>query len=128
RSKVRFETPIADRTFACSFHPVSASNVVHCYVEDITERLNLEEQLRQSQKMESVGQLAAGVSHDFNNMLTVIQGHAGMLLARQDLPRELLEPSEAIFFASERAANLTRQLLMFTRKNVMQPTLIDLRE
>ena len=128
RSKMCYETRMAGRTFSWAFHPVSTSNVVHCYVEDITERLNLEAQLRQSQKMESVGQLAAGVAHDFNNMLTVIQGHAGMLLARQGLPPELLEPSEAIFFAAERAANLTRQLLMFSRKNVMQPALVDLRE
>src|SRR5437899_6976507 len=78
--------------------------------------------------MESVGQLAAGVAHDFNTMLTVIQGHAGMVLARPALPPELREPSQAIFFAAERAAGLTRQLLMFSRKNVMQPALLDLRE
>src|SRR5205823_13204110 len=101
---------------------------VHGYVEDITDRLNLEAQLRQSQKMESVGQLAAGVAHDFNNMLTVIQGHAGMLIARPALPTEMLDSAQAIYFAAERAASLTRQLLMFSRKNVIQLKLIDLRE
>src|SRR5689334_2858046 len=78
--------------------------------------------------MESVGQLAAGVAHDFNNMLTVIQGHAGLLLARQGVAAPIQEPAQAIFFAAERAASLTRQLLMFSRKNVMQPDLLDLRE
>jgi signal transduction histidine kinase/ActR/RegA family two-component response regulator/HAMP domain-containing protein len=92
------------------------------------DHLNLEEQLRQSQKMESVGQLAAGVAHDFNNMLTIIQGHSSALLARQSLPPEMLEPVQAVFFAAERAASLTRQLLMFSRKNIMQPRPLDLRE
>jgi nitrogen-specific signal transduction histidine kinase/ActR/RegA family two-component response regulator len=101
---------------------------VHAYVEDITDRLSLEAQLRQSQKMESVGQLAAGVAHDFNNMLTIIQGHSGMLLAKSGEKAELFESAQAIYFAAERAANLTRQLLMFSRKNVMQPKLVDLRE
>jgi len=128
QSKLRHETQMNGRTLAWSFHPVNASNVVHCYVEDITERLNLEAQLLQSQKMESVGQLAAGVAHDFNNMLTVIQGHAGMLLARSGLPLEWKDPAQVIFFASERAASLTRQLLMFSRKNVIQPTVLDLRD
>jgi nitrogen-specific signal transduction histidine kinase len=111
-----------------SFHPVLSSQVVHCYVEDITERLSLEAQLRQSQKMDSVGQLAAGVAHDFNNMLTIIQGHAGMLMAKSSLPAELQESVQAVYFAAERAASLTRQLLMFSRKNVMQPKPLDLRE
>src|SRR5216117_1678628 len=88
----------------------------------------LETQLRQAQKMESVGQLAAGVAHDFNNMLTVIQGHAGLLLAKTDLPRQTHDSAQAISFAAERAANLTRQLLMFSRKGVMQPRALDLRE
>ncbi len=92
------------------------------------DRLNLEAQLRQSQKMESVGQLAAGVAHDFNNMLTIIQGHSSSLLSKPDLPAEMLEPVQAVYFAAERAASLTRQLLMFSRKNVMQPKLLDLRE
>jgi CheY-like chemotaxis protein len=78
--------------------------------------------------MESVGQLAAGVAHDFNNMLTIIQGHAGMLMAKPTLPAEFQESAQAVYFAAERAASLTRQLLMFSRKNVMQPMPLDLRE
>jgi signal transduction histidine kinase len=108
--------------------PWPGSRVVHCYVEDITERLSLESQLRQSQKMESIGQLAAGVAHDFNNMLTIIQGHAGMLMTRPNMPPQALDSAQAVFFASERAASLTRQLLMFSRKNVMQPKQLDLRD
>ncbi len=128
RSRLRMETVVEDRTFAWSFHPMPASNVVHCYVEDTTERLSLEAQLRQSQKMESVGQLAAGVAHDFNNMLTIIQGHSSSLLVKPELPDEISEPVQAVYFAAERAASLTRQLLMFSRKNVMQPRPLDLRE
>jgi signal transduction histidine kinase/ActR/RegA family two-component response regulator len=128
QSKVHFETQNAGRTLSWSFHPVLSSQLVHCYVEDITERLSLEAQLRQSQKMESVGQLAAGVAHDFNNMLTIIQGHAGMLMAKPTLPAEFQESAQAVYFAAERAASLTRQLLMFSRKNVMQPMPLDLRE
>ncbi len=101
---------------------------MHCYAEDITQQLSLEEQLRQSQKMESVGQLAAGVAHDFNNMLTIIQGHSSSLLAKPGLPSEMLDPVQAVYFAAERAAGLTRQLLMFSRKNVMQLQPLDLRE
>ncbi len=92
------------------------------------ERLRMGEQLRQSQKMESIGQLAAGVAHDFNNMLTIIQGHTSALLVRPTLPPDVLDPVQAVYFAAERAAGLTRQLLMFSRKNVMQVRLLDLRE
>ena len=119
---------IDGQTISWSFHPVPTSSVVHCYGEDITARLSLEEQLRQSQKMESIGQLAAGVAHDFNNMLTIIQGHSSKLLSPEtSLPPELLDPVLAVYGAAERAGGLTRQLLMFTRKNVMQPRLLDLR-
>ncbi len=92
------------------------------------ERDRTEAQLRQAQKMESIGQLAAGIAHDFNNMLTVIQGHSGLLLAKPGLGQQLTSPAQAIFFAAERAASLTRQLLMFSRKNVLQPQALDLRE
>src|SRR5580765_6449343 len=78
--------------------------------------------------MESIGQFAAGVAHDFNNMLTIIQGHAGLLMARPNIPKEMYDSAQTVHFASERAASLTRQLLMFSRKNVMQTRLIDLRE
>jgi signal transduction histidine kinase/CheY-like chemotaxis protein len=128
KSRLRHETQVEGRTLSWSFHPVSNSPVVHAYVEDITDRLSLEAQLRQAQKMESVGQLAAGVAHDFNNMLTIIQGHSGMLLTKPALASELVDSVQAVYFASERAANLTRQLLMFSRKNVMQPKPLDLRE
>jgi signal transduction histidine kinase/CheY-like chemotaxis protein/HAMP domain-containing protein len=128
QSPPKLQTVFKERTLSWSFHPVAASQGVHCYVEDITDRLNLEAQLRQSQKMESIGQLAAGVAHDFNNMLTVIQGHSGMMLARTNLPPEPLACVQAIYFAAERAAGLTRQLLMFSRKNVMTPKPLDLRE
>jgi signal transduction histidine kinase/ActR/RegA family two-component response regulator/HAMP domain-containing protein len=127
-SSARHETRIEGRALAWSFHPVVESQAVHCYVEDITGRLSLEAQLRQAQKMESVGQLAAGVAHDFNNMLTVIQGHSGLLLAKTALPPGLLDSAQAIFYAAERAASLTRQLLVFSRKNVMQVQQLDLRE
>ena len=126
--RLNLETHQDGRTLAWSFHAVASGQVVHAYVEDVTSRLSLEAQLRQSQKMESVGQLAAGVAHDFNNMLTIIQGHAGLLLAKSAQAPELLDSAQAIYFASERAATLTRQLLMFSRKNVMQPKSLDLRE
>jgi signal transduction histidine kinase/ActR/RegA family two-component response regulator/HAMP domain-containing protein len=128
QSKVRQEIKMEGRTFSWSVHPIMPGNVVHCYIEDITERLSLEAQLRQAQKMESIGQLAAGVAHDFNNMLTIIQGHSSSLLARPTLPPEVIDSVQAVYFAAERAAGLTRQLLMFSRKNVMQPELLDLQK
>jgi signal transduction histidine kinase/ActR/RegA family two-component response regulator len=122
------ETTVEGRTLSWSFNPVPASHVVHCYAADLTDKLRLEAQLRQSQRMESIGRLAAGVAHDFNNMLTVIQGHSGMIISRTNLPPETLDSGNAIYFAAERAASLTRQLLMFSRKNVMEPRQLDLRE
>ncbi len=128
KRNIRRETEVAHRVLSWSFFPVIANQVVHCYATDITERLNLEAQLRQSQKMESIGQLAAGVAHDFNNILTLIQGYTGLLLERENLAADIVEPLQQVAVAAERAANLTRQLLMFSRKQVMQPQELDLNE
>ncbi|MEJ0089740.1 MAG: ATP-binding protein [Limisphaerales bacterium] len=127
RCQSHVEMKLNGRTFSWSFYPVLATRVVHGYMEDITERLNLEAQLRQAQKMDSLGQLAAGVAHDFNNMLTIIQGHSSALLARSNLPPEIRDPIQSTYEAAERAASLTRQLLMFSRKNTMRPKPLDLR-
>ena len=91
-------------------------------IEDITARLALEAQLRQSQKMESIGQLAAGVAHDINNILTIIQGHAGLLLNMVTQDADVVKSLKQISAASERAAGFIRHLLMFSRKQVYRTT------
>lgn len=96
--------------------------------KDVTEHLNLEAQLRQSQKMDSIGQLAAGVAHDFNNILSVIQGHASLLLAARDVAGDTADSLAQIRLAAERAANLTRQLLTFSRRQHMQRKMLNLNE
>ena len=96
------------------------------FITDVTEQRMLEEQLRQSQKMEAVGRLAGGLAHDFNNLLTVIKGYSRMVLddpRREDRVRANVEHIDA---AAERAASLTRHLLAFSRKQVLQPKVIDL--
>ncbi|MDB6109959.1 MAG: Histidine kinase [Pedosphaera sp.] len=127
RNRLHLETRRGNRILSWSFYPIAASAVVHCYVEDTTERTSLEDQLRQAQKMESVGQLAAGVAHDFNNILTIIQGHSGLLMSRPNLSPAMTASIQAVSFAAERAASLTRQLLMFSRKQVIQPKMLDLK-
>ena len=93
---------------------------------DITERRLLEEQLRQSQKMESVGRLAGGIAHDFNNLLTVITGYSELLLKRFTEDEDLADKLEEIRKASKRASALTYQLLAFSRKQVLQPKVVDI--
>jgi signal transduction histidine kinase/ActR/RegA family two-component response regulator len=95
---------------------------------DITERSRLEEQLRQSQKMEAIGKLAGGVAHDFNNMLCVIDGHAEMLLAQMDEHHAAFGDLLEISKAATRASDLTRQLLAFSRKQVVQERELDLNQ
>ena len=97
-------------------------------VRDVTERRLLEEQLRQSQKLESIGRLAGGVAHDFNNILTAIRGYAELLLIdlADDAPAR--ESAEEIARAATRAAGLTGQLLAFSRKQVLRPQRLDLNE
>ncbi|MGB7769419.1 MAG: PAS domain-containing protein [Verrucomicrobiia bacterium] len=92
------------------------------------ERKQLEEQLRQSQKMDAIGQLASGVAHDFNNMLTVIQGNASLLSNPQLGAGERMEAAQQIVRAAERAASLTRQLLLFSRKQVIEAVPLNVNE
>jgi len=128
QNQLRLDTNSGGRVLSWSFFPVVANQVVHCYAEDTTDRLNLEAQLRQAQKMESVGQLAAGLAHDFNNILTVIRGHAQLLAAAPVVSGDLADSAQQISLAADRAANLTRQLLMFSRKQMLQPQLLNLNE
>lgn len=93
---------------------------------DITDRKKLEDQFRQSQKMEAVGRLAGGVAHDFNNMLTVINGYAELLKMRLDEKDPLYKFINDISKAGDRAEMITRQLLAFSRKQVLSPVILDI--
>ena len=93
---------------------------------DISQRLELESQLRQAQKMEAVGHLAAGVAHDFRNILTVIHGHASLRLANSTLDNKTTESLKHIVQSVDRASNLTQQLLAFSRKQIMRLEPVDI--
>ena len=113
-----------------SLAPIALGGQPHVLLlaQDVSERALLERQLRQAQKMEAIGQLAAGVAHDFNNILTVIQGHAGLLQQKLDPANPQGKSVEQITRAAARAATLIRQLLMFSRKQVMQFRHLDIND
>jgi two-component system cell cycle sensor histidine kinase/response regulator CckA len=96
------------------------------FAEDVTERRALEQQLRQAQKMEAIGRLAGGIAHDFNNLLMVISGYSEFLMERAAPNELLLGPAREIGAAAERATSLTRQLLAFSRKQMLAPRVLDL--
>jgi len=104
---------------------IRAEQALH---ESEAAQKRLEAQLRQSQKMEAIGQLAGGVAHDFNNILTVIHGHASLMIAGGTLTGASARSAQQISQAAERAAGLTRQLLTFSRRQVMQPRRLDMNE
>ncbi len=111
-----------------------AGRLVYATVVDITARKTLEDQLLQAQKMESIGRLAGGIAHDFNNMLFAIRGYADMLLedlaaAGDTISTSALRPGvEAIGGAAERASALTAQLLLFSRRHVVHPVVVDVHD
>jgi two-component system cell cycle sensor histidine kinase/response regulator CckA len=96
--------------------------------DDITDRKLLEEQFRQSQKLEAVGRLAGGVAHDFNNLLTVIMGYVEMLIGEAADRPDLVDYANEIQYAADRASALTAQLLAFGRRQISQPKVLDLNE
>ena len=102
--------------------------VFELFAEDVSERRVLEQQLRQSQKMEAVGRLAGGIAHDFNNLLMVILGYSEFLLERLGAEPHLRGPAQEISSAAERASSLTRQLLAFSRKQMLAPRVVNLND
>ena len=120
----------AKREVLVSLSPVALDGKPHLLLlaQDVAERALLERQLRQAQKMEAIGQLAAGVAHDFNNILTVIQGHAGLMQQVLNADNPQAKSLEQISNSATRAATLIRQLLMFSRKQVMQFRHLDLND
>ena len=129
-ARADIEEPRLGKVFDATATPLhnSGSAVLGCVevLRDITARKRVEEQLRQSQKMEAVGQLAGGVAHDFNNLLTAIIGYSDLGLARLREGDRLRKHVQEIKKAGEQAASLTRQLLAFSRRQVMVPQVLDL--
>ncbi|MGA8766669.1 MAG: ATP-binding protein, partial [Candidatus Acidiferrales bacterium] len=105
---------------------VGGQECIIAFFKDITEQRLLEVQLRQAQKMEAVGQLSGGIAHDFNNLLGVILGYSDILEMQLDPNGKLYKSAEQIKKAGQRAASLTRQLLAFSRQQVLEPTVLGL--
>ncbi len=101
---------------------------VFSLMQDITDRIHLEKHVQQSQRLNAVGQLAAGVAHDFNNILTIVTGHTGLLLSRDDIPSDARADLERVEDAALRAASLTRQLLTFSRQQAIFPRPLRINE
>jgi PAS domain S-box-containing protein len=117
-------------TIRCAAHVVKDSNgkveFLECFVEDISERRALEQQLRQGHKMEAIGRLAGGIAHDFNNLLGVIIGYGDLMSEQVRANSPLHNPVEQIRKAADRASALTRQLLAFSRQQVLEMKVLDL--
>ena len=105
----------------CSITEFGNQRAILTTVHDISDRVKLEDQLRQAQKMEAVGRLAGGIAHDFNNLLTAIRGNAELMSHRVKKDPAMAAEVDEILHAADRAASLTRQLLAFSRKQVLQP-------
>ncbi|HAU36671.1 MAG TPA: hypothetical protein DCX07_03005, partial [Phycisphaerales bacterium] len=125
------ELHLDGRTFAITVAPIAEARYVNLYALDITDRKALEDQLRQSQKMEAVGQLAGGIAHDFNNQLTVMRGYCDLILREKEGRENVADwrhHAREIRGAVDRAATLTGQLLAFSRRQMLQPKVINLNE
>jgi PAS domain S-box-containing protein len=127
-----FELEWQKRSFECYVQPLRGTEGdligVIGVALDVTDRKHLTDQLRQSQKMQAIGELAGGVAHDFNNLLMVVKGHAQLLLKRMPQDPSLRHSVHQMEKAADRAASLTRQLLAFSRKQVLQPRVLDMND
>ena len=127
---VEFEDKRDGRDFHTIYFPIFDEDLnvkrVAAFIHDITEQRQLEEQLRQAQKMEAVGRLAGGIAHDFNNLLTVINGNTQLILMNLNAKDPIHDDIVDIQRASERATELTRQLLAFGRKQTLRPRVLNL--
>ena len=112
----------------CSVTEFGGQTAILATVIDISDRVKLEDQLRQAQKMEAVGRLAGGIAHDFNNLLTAIRGNAELMSHRVAKDPAMAAEVDEILHAADRAASLTRQLLAFSRKQILQPVALDINE
>ena len=112
----------------CTVTEFGSQPAILATVIDISDRVKLEDQLRHAQKMEAVGRLAGGIAHDFNNLLTAIRGNAELMSHRVKHDPAMAAEVDEILHAADRAASLTRQLLLFSRKQVLQPVALDLNE
>ncbi len=118
------------KNYSVSIHPLKNEHgettlTLHIAV-DTSEKVKLEDQLRQAQKMEAIGNLAGGIAHDFNNLLSVIRGYSFLLLAEENLDETIYKSIKEIDSAGERAQGLTRQLLAFSRKQMLKPIVMNL--
>jgi two-component system, cell cycle sensor histidine kinase and response regulator CckA len=118
--------PLTVRLYGRAIHDENKSVLFELFAEDVTEHRALEQQLQHAQKMEAVGRLAGGIAHDFNNLLMVISGYCEFLLERISPDPAVRTPAEEISKAASRATDLTRQLLAFSRKQVLTPKVLDL--
>jgi PAS domain S-box-containing protein len=127
---VTFQLEWKGGSYACHVEPLHGANGetqgAICMALDVTDRKRLEEQFRQAQKMEAVGRLAGGIAHDFNNLLMVIQGYADLMQDRLPVGDSLRRNAEQIQIASRRATSLTRQLLAFSRKQILDPKVLNI--
>jgi|SRR5579875_529104 len=129
---VTFHSEWGGGSYACHAEPIhDASGAITGVISmafDITDRKQLEAQLRQAQKMEAVGRLAGGIAHDFNNLLMVIQGYSELLLDKLGGEHPLRRNAEQIHDATQKAAGLTRQLLAFSRKQILAPQVLNIQD
>ena len=117
------ESRLLSVTYACA-----PPDMVIVHTDDLTQLRQLEHSLNQAQKMEAVGRLAGGIAHDFNNLLTIILGYSELLTTRTDVPEEVAQDAQEIVKAARSAAALTRQLLAFSRRSILEPRVISLND